>query len=238
MKNLIVFLFAGIFAATIFSSCNSDKPHQDGAKTIYDTAILMFHEFVAQSNDTNLGFSKADEVLKAHIAIDSGISMYILGKGLKLQDQGDSNELELHILMKKLSRMIYPVYVGNTLKAAITFDSTHSGWRPVLFENANALVPYLLDMQLPSQLGKAWRNYYLVSSPDLHDDIIFRHDSSGEYVIPTNGIRKIMGENYPNSNDPELRPVKKEDFFEGLKKHFQKKLKEKNIRLSSLSRKH
>ena len=139
MKNFIVFLFACVFAVSVLSSCNSERPNHTEAKTIYDTALLMFHEFVAQSNDTNLGFSTADEVLKAHIAIDSAINMYILGKGLRLQEHGDSNELELHLLMKKLSRKMYPVYVGNTLHAAITFDSTHAGWRPVLLSIRNAL---------------------------------------------------------------------------------------------------
>ena len=62
--------------------------------------------------------------------------------------------------------------------------------------------------------------------------------SGGDYVLPTNDLKRTMGENYPNPNDAELKPIKKEDFFEGLKKHLQKKLKEKNIRLASLAQKH
>lgn len=142
---------------------------------------------------------------------------------MKLKEEGDSQELSLHIQMKRLSRMIYPVYVGNVLRAAITFDSTHAGWRPVLFENANTLVPYVLDRQLPSQLGKGWRNYYFASSPDLHDDVIMRHDSTGDYVLPTKELKQAMKENFPGSASlADLTPVKKEDFFEGLKRHIQK----------------
>jgi hypothetical protein len=226
MKKFTPLLLTGLFASAILASCTKQDSHAGKTLTIYDTALMMFHEFVAESNDTNLGFSNADEVLKAHIAIDSGISMYILGKGLKLKEQGDSQELDLHIMMQKLSRMLYPVYVGNVLHAAITFDSTTEGWRPVMFENANVLIPYLLNMQLPSQLGQAWKNYYFVSSPDLHSNITIRHDSGGDYVLPTNDLKRTMAENYPNPNDTDLKPIKKEDFFEGLKKHIAKKEKE------------
>src|SRR5947209_15831227 len=111
MKYLDFFIGIAVTALVVLSSCESKKS-PERPLTIYDTALHELEEFVAEANDTGLGFRNAEEVRKAHVAVDSGISMAILGKGklmegMKPQSIGDSVEkamdLDLHWKMNALS---------------------------------------------------------------------------------------------------------------------------------------
>ena len=229
MQNKTMFFLVCGFGLFFVCSCTEKESHKDKPLTIYDTALLMLHEFVAESNDTLLGFSNANEVLKAHIAVDSGIEMYILGKGKLLENyhpQDSTTKLQDQALrseMNKLSRKIYPVYVGNVLHSAITFDSTHAGWRPVMFDAGNVLAPYIAELLKPSAPIGGIVRYGILIAPMLQDQLIIKHDTSGDYIIPTKELRRRMAENYPGSKDTnDLSPVKQDEFFEGLKRHMKK----------------
>src|ERR1043165_7403070 len=91
--------------------------------TIYDTAILMLQEFVKDNQDWDLGFANVDEVMRARIAVDQGIEIYYLE-----EDSLFKSELPIDSQIIRLGRTVFPVYVGDSLKASITFDSTRGGW--------------------------------------------------------------------------------------------------------------
>ena len=234
VKKFIPFLCLCGIGIILFRTSKNDTPFpklNPSGMTIYDTAILMLHEFVAESNDTNLGFSNAEEVLKAHVAVDSGMPMYILGKGIRLhKNPKDTAQYKLHMEMERLRRVIYPVYVGNVLHSAITFDSAYVDslrilyWRPVMFDAGDIFTAYQNDFETPATPAQGVRTYSYVMTPALHTHLIFRHDNTGDYIIPTKEVIREMRENFPNSaNRRPFAAVRREEFFDGLDKHIQKK---------------
>lgn len=224
MKKFILCIFVCLVFAGILGSCKSEPPPKSATKSIYDTALLMLHEFIAESNDTNLGFKNADEVLSARLDTSAGLRMIILGKGIKLAEAKDTEELDLHKEMQKLHRIVYPVFVGNVLHSAITFDSSYAGWRPVMFDDSNIIAAYATELRKHASEPAGTRSYASAMVPDIHCQVTIMTDSSGEFILPTKELELEMGTDYPNiGKSQEFAPIPKKIFINALKEHIKSK---------------
>ncbi|MEP7236118.1 MAG: hypothetical protein ABI778_12560 [Ignavibacteriota bacterium] len=226
MKRLSLSLPAAL-ALLIFCSCKSGDKPATSSMTVFDTARMMLYDFVAQGNDMRLGFDNPNDILRSHIAVDSGISMYILGVGNKLRTAGDSEALGLHLEMEKLARKIYPVYCGDTLHSTITFDSTPRGLVPISFGDGRSFYQILEDMKENGTVHPG-ETYGFVMTDAVQNTLVTRHDSTGDYVLHSEELQNEMKENYPAPTPHHL--VKKDEFLRGLERHIMKERERKKAR--------
>jgi hypothetical protein len=225
MKNKIFLLGTIILAVIVFSSCqqeHSSTPKNANLK-VFDTAMLMLKEFVGQSKDSMLGFKNAEEAGRARIAIDEAVPMAILGLGKKLQAAGDMTQDSLHLVMTRLNRIVYPVYLDSELRAGITFDTTWNGWHPVIFDDAGIFGEINGYYRKLSQTERKKGKHLLVMAPQVQGHMIAKSDSTGDYFYPSAEVKRSMAENYPDSPDP--LKVEKEKFLAGLTKHMNRREK-------------
>jgi len=162
--------------------------------TSYDTAILMLQEFIIDNQDWDLGFANKDEVMRARIAVDQGIEVYYLE-----EDTLFKSEQPIDSQIIKLGRTVYPVYVGDSLKASITFDSTRGGWYPVIFDDSNLIAAYIRDRALSMAAHAIIRHLYkLIEVPSIQTELILHEDTvTGTQVVPSQSIRTEFGASMP-----------------------------------------
>src|SRR6188768_3842210 len=135
VRPFIPYFFIALVAVVFI---RLDKPKHPVAmregSTIFDTALMMLQEFVEEGQDTNLGFSDINEFDLAWIDTTRGINLYYLREDSLLRSGMpiDSHMVNLH-------RRIYPVFVGDSLRSAITFQRTPFGWQPVSFDDGNII---------------------------------------------------------------------------------------------------
>ena len=183
--------------------------------TIYDTALMMLSEFVHDGQDTNLGFSDIDEVDLAWIDTSRGINLYYMREDSLLRSGMpiDSHLVDLH-------RRIYPVYVGNSLRSAITFQRTHAGWQPVSFDDSNIIVTALKGLPAGPQQNKD-TSIILIEAPFVEVKLVLDHSDTGSSFIPTAELLAVIGKETPL--DTAKPNINMEDslFLSGLKTHVQ-----------------
>jgi hypothetical protein len=225
MKYYFFFIiFAAGLCAVLASSCAkkvSDKP-----LTIYDTSLLMLAEFIKEGPDSNLGFSNFDEL--DHIHLGRPINVYRLLEDSLVTDLKDtlvgteSLHADHHLILE--GRKIFPVFYLEKLRSAITFDTTPFGWRPTYFDDSNVFREIQADeVALKDSLEKDSTEYGVMVAPSIQDYIALKRTKKGDYILPRKELSIQMQENYPSSGQNAFAPIKKSDFYEGLRKHILKK---------------
>jgi hypothetical protein len=140
-RKLLVPIFLLFASATIAKDTFVLPP-----KGIRDTAFLMLKEFVQKGN-TNLGFSGPADVTNAKFDHTYPVSFYYVAEDSLLY----SNMLR-HIFID-MNKVMYPVFVGDQIRASITFEVRNGRWKPTAFEDSTEIVR-ILRIRKQLKLGK------------------------------------------------------------------------------------
>src|SRR5687767_11261835 len=92
-------------------------------KGLRDTAFLMLKEFVEKGN-TQLGFSGPDDVRNAKLDHTYPVSFYYVAEDSLLYSN------TLHHIFIDMNKVMYPVFVGDRIRASITFEVRNGRWKP------------------------------------------------------------------------------------------------------------
>ena len=114
------------------------------------------------------------------------------------------------------------MYAGNELRSAITFDSTPSGWKPVIFENAEEIDEYIADRHKPGDPSEGSLHYEYIMTPFIHSDIILRADTKGAHILRTHELESEVAEDLPSPLGANAAKIEKAAFVAGLKQHMLK----------------
>jgi hypothetical protein len=190
-RNTSLYLTAGFGIVFVITSMNKPaKPDPQPVQTVFDTALMMLKEFIVEGNDSNLGFHNFDELDSSSIRQDEAIDEYYLREDTLLSS-AKSFEQELI----PVGRKIYPVYAGNNLRSAITFQSTPGGWKPIIFANAQEIDKYIADRHSASDTSK--RIYSYIMMPFIHSDVILRKSTKSAAILRTHELEVEEGEDLP-----------------------------------------
>ncbi len=223
MKRYSSFFLVAAIGSVLFLSQFKHTPEKpDRPLTIYDTAVKMLKEFIIQANDTNLGFSAAQfaQLDEAQIHVDEGVNIFYLIQDSLIKSK---NPLDSHLV--SLGRRIFPVYYRDSLRSTITFDTSSTGWSPVIFDDSNIIAPFVRDHRHAPKPGEGNHTYKMVMAPSIHDVVIIERDSLGDHILPTKELKLEMGEDYPGKMPlADIRPIGKQAFIDSLKHHVLKLL--------------
>jgi hypothetical protein len=214
-RPFIPYFFIAVLAVVFirFQRSPHPVPMPEGS-TIYDTAVMMLREFVRDGQDTNLGFSDIDEVDLAWIDTTRGINMYYLREDSLLRSgmPMDSHLIDLH-------RRIYPIYVGNSLRSAVTFQRTSFGWQPVSFDDSNIIATAINSLpNQPDPDGEL--PLIIIEAPFVQTQLVRKKDSSGTHFIASLELERVMGKSLPLTEIGAPKKHHKErSFLSGLKKY-------------------
>lgn len=180
----------------------------------------MLQEFITEGNDSNLGFKNFEELNRAYIKVDEGLPIF----GLIIDSMLDNGSpLDSHLV--HFNARIYPVYVGNVLHSAITFDTVFHQWRPIIFDDAKVLGTYGEDLHDSTSKTKS-QDYAFVDAQLINTDFVLKHDTKGDHVLTTSGLKRQLGKDFPRSQHTgSSEEVGKEEFFASLKNHMHKNQK-------------
>ena len=180
-----------------------------------DTAMMMMQDFVTIGKDYNLGFANDDEVMHSHIVASQWADVYYMREDSALTDKSKNGSG----LFVKQNRRIYPVFQGKKLRASITFDSSASGWMPVIFEDSMAIKKFIDNRKLT--IGRRIATNAVVVAPFLKEDIVFEKDKQGSHIRMSNTEDPLLMGEHPTTktSNAVTKSVKLGDFQKRLVKY-------------------
>jgi hypothetical protein len=177
--------------------------------TIYDTAVSVLQDFV-HGGDFRLGFSDTTELANARIDTSQGIRINVL-----LEDSLIGGDLDTTSLID-VHRTIYPVYAKGSLRSAITFDSTPTGWGPVRFADAAHIRRYI-DFHNHESGGRL--KGHLVEIPSLDAEVYLTGLNNGMQSVVLSHEAHLRLKPYVPVNLRDSESIPKLDFQRALQSY-------------------